>query len=98
MRKIAVTVFSVIGLSACTSVTPQMEAIQTVGSQQAVQGCKFVKSVRGDHIWVAGPVAYDDAINQMKKKAAEAGANRLYIVNINTGPHGANAMADAYKC
>lgn len=98
MKRVISMALCAAAVSACTSVTPQMEAVQTVGSHQAVQGCKFVKSVRGDQIFVGGPVAYDDAINQMKKKAIDAGANRLYIVNINAGSHGANAMADAYRC
>lgn len=102
MRKfIAVSVAAAL-LAGCTSTTPAMQGVEVVGSQQAIAGCKFVKSVRGDQNLIGGMMfqgaAYNDAINQMKKRTVEAGGNRLFVVNATAGLGGANAIGDAYRC
>lgn len=96
------TVGGLLFLAGCTTTTPQIEAVQVVGTPQAVAACKYVRSVRGDQNMIGGVMfqgaAYNDAINQMKKQTIEAGGNRLYIVNATAGLGGANAVGDAYKC
>lgn len=102
MKKLVCLSLSLAALSSCTTTSPQANAVQVVGSPQAVAGCKYVKSVKGDQNLIGGVMfqgaAYNDAINQMKQKTYEAGANRLYVVNATSGLGGANAIGDAYKC
>lgn len=102
MKKYVVWMLGASALAGGTTTSPQAEAVQAVGSPQAVAGCKYVKSVRGDQnligcVMLQG-AAYNDAINQMKQKTYEAGGNRLYIANATSGMGGANAIGDAYKC
>lgn len=93
---------SVALLAGCTTTTPQVAAVQVVGSPQAVAGCKYLRSVQGDQNLIGGIMlqgaAYRDAINQMKKQTVAAGGNRLYVTNATSGMGGANAIGDSYKC
>lgn len=102
MRRFLVWVVGASALAGCSTTSPQAEAVQIVGSPQAVAGCKYIKSVRGDQNLIGGIMlqgaAYNDAINQMKQKTFEAGGNRVYVVNATSGMGGANAIGDAYKC
>lgn len=102
MRDLTAASLITLLLSSCTTVTPAMDAVQIVGTPQAIQGCRFIKNVRGDQNMLGGYLlagaAYEDAIRQMKKRTVEAGGNRLYVITASTGLTGANAMGDAYKC
>lgn len=102
MFRLSIVAAMTVGLCGCTSTTPAMRSVEVVGSQQAISGCKFITSVRGDQNLIGGVMfqgaAYNDAINQMKKRTIEAGGNRLYVVNATAGLGGANAIGDAYKC
>jgi len=84
------------------STTAEGAKVQVVSSPGAVQGCKYLTSVRGDQnlyggIMFAG-AAHQDALNQMMNKTAAAGGNRLYYTSGNTGLGGANLIGDAYRC
>jgi len=97
MKKILV--ISAALLAGCTTTTPEMAAVQVVGSPQAVAGCKYLRSVQGDQNLIGGVMlqgaAYKDAINQMKKQTVAVGGNRLYVTNATSGMGGATVMGAA---
>jgi hypothetical protein len=102
MKKMVAGALALGMLAGCTTTSPEAEAVQVVGSPQAVAGCQFIKSVRGDQNMMGGYMlqgaAYHDAMNQLKRRTVEAGGNRVYMVNSNTGMAGSNVIGDAYKC
>lgn len=102
MREKLILILALTTLAGCTTSSPEAEAVAIVGSQQAVAGCRYIKSVRGDQNMIGGymlqAAAYHDAINQLKDKTVAAGGNRLYLVNATTGMGGANALGDVYRC
>lgn len=91
-----------VSLTGCAAVSPEASAIRIVNSERALDGCKYVESVRGDQNLYGGALfaraAYEDALNQMKAQTAAAGANTLYVSAAGTGMIGANARGDAYRC
>jgi hypothetical protein len=100
---------ALIALSGCGTTgtsslaTPEPGAnVQVVGSAEAIKGCQFITQVRGDQNLYGGVLfhkaAMDDAVRQMKAKTAQAGGNRLYLVDSQVGAHGANTLGDAYLC
>ncbi len=101
MRMVAILACAAV--AGCTSTgTSGAANMMVVSSPGAVQGCKFITSVRGDQnlyggILLAG-AAHQDALRQMKNKAAAAGGNRLYYTSGNTGLGGSNLVGDVYRC
>lgn len=99
MKRFAVLVC--VALAGC-STTAEGSKVQVVSSPGAVQGCKYLTSVRGNQNLYGGILlsgaAHQDALAQMMNKTAAAGGNRLYYVSGNTGLGGSNLVGDAYKC
>jgi hypothetical protein len=86
-----------------TSYTPAApsDSVRVVGASSEVVNCAYLTDVRGDQNIYGGifaGAAYQDAINQMKRKTAAAGGNTLFVISATSGWAGANAIGNAYRC
>lgn len=100
MRMHGLAIAASLTLVGCATSEPS-SPVTVVGTQQALDGCTYVASVRGDQNMIGGVLqaaAYEDALNQMKAKTVTAGGNRLFLTSSNVGWGGANLTGDAYNC
>lgn len=90
-------------ISACmaqnTMLTKKGEAIKVVSKKEREEVCQFVSVVTDERHWSVGGV--EAAMNTVRNKASEMGANGINIISINTG--GMNndthmVTAEALKC
>lgn len=89
------------GLAACSSPHAGAERIVLTGSTDVVKGCKFLQQASGDQNLIGGALAgmaREDAMRQLKNKAAEIGGTHIVTQSISTGWAGANAVGDVYRC
>mgnify|MGYP003384548373 CR=1 FL=1 len=99
MRIFTATVAIIV--SACV---PQQEAARGIvltGNTEVVKGCKFIEQANGDQNLIGGVLAglaREDAVRQIRNRAAEIGGTHVVTQNISTGWAGANAVGDIYRC
>ncbi len=108
----------IVGLCACSATAVKPEANKILVTHQAApKGCKFLGSVVGEQggsftgNYTSNKALQQGALNDMKNKAFELGANYVVLENTNAGNtasgsiwsnHGAQTdvthMGNAYKC
>jgi uncharacterized protein YbjQ (UPF0145 family) len=95
----------VIALSGCfalggciVSATQEGNAIRIIDKQSDYK-CKFIKSVTGSGSlgWTTAHDA-EGAMNQVSNRAAEAGANAIRIINVNSDLATSVVVAEALSC
>lgn len=94
-----VAIAAVLMLGACaTALTPRGNNVRVVDSQ-STHNCTFVGTVTGSN--TMGNTMADDAegaLNEMRNKAAEMGANAIRVLNVNSRMAGTAASAEALTC
>ena len=84
-------------LSACV-VQPKTgtETIRIVGENH---GCQLITNVTGEGAWGRNRTeAAQDAVNQVKNRAAAAGANAVYFEEVDARFWGSMILAEALYC
>jgi uncharacterized protein YbjQ (UPF0145 family) len=92
-----IMVIAALLLSACV-VQPKTgtESIRIVGDNH---GCKVITNVTGEGAWGRNKSeAAEDAVNQVKNRAAAAGANAVYFEDVDSRFWGSMMLAEALYC
>lgn len=87
-------------LSGCVSLTAGGGRVRVVNSPQHVEKCKLISQVTSSSSWggLASGVAFDNAMNELKNKAAEMGGNTVYTTTMLSSWGGTRMIGDAYDC
>ena len=103
--KLVVLMFSFFFLlTACVTVklSPEGSQIRLTSNSNVVNGCSYIGQVQGtDHMngGLAGQgAAEENAMREIRNRAAEMGANTVHLVTSTTGFSGAAVRGEAYKC
>jgi uncharacterized protein YbjQ (UPF0145 family) len=92
-------VVAALTLGACaTALTPRGNSVRIV-DRQADHQCTFVGTVTGSNMM--GNTMADDAqgaLNEMRNKAAQMGANAIRVLNVDSRMAGTAASAEALNC
>ena len=108
MKKIKFTatllflIFAVISVSGCATTLSNKGALVRITNQlEEVKNCKYLGQVTSSSSWggfAATGVAFESAMNELKNKAAEMGANVLLTQVISNTMGGTRMIGDAYFC
>jgi uncharacterized protein YbjQ (UPF0145 family) len=84
-------------LTGCaTALTPQGAAIVMVDNQH---DCSFIGSVTGSNAMGMGRAHdADGALNEMRNKASQMGANAVQVISITSNSNDTVAIGKALKC
>ena len=89
-------------LSGCATTLSNKGALVRVTSQsEAVKVCKYLGQVSSSSSWggfAATGVGFESAMNELKNKAADMGANVLLTQVISNTMGGTKMIGDAYYC
>lgn len=95
MKRIIVLLMFYILTASCASLSTQGEKVSVTSNPERIEGCKFRGQVESTSIWVgfrANGVAYNHAMNELKSKAGQMGANIVLTTAVS------NTKGDAYEC
>jgi len=94
--------FTVISLSGCATTLSNKGLLVRVTSQSdEVKGCKYLGQVSSSSSWggfAATGVGFESAMNELKNKSADLGANVLLTQVISNTMGGTRMIGDAYYC
>lgn len=94
--------FTTIALSSCATALSNKGAIVRVTSQsEQVKTCKYLGQVSSSSSWggfAATGIGFESAMNELKNKAADMGANILLTQVISNTMGGTRMVGDAYYC
>ncbi len=96
MKKLFVSVPIILLLGCATQLTTEGTSVRVVGDQVE---CVFVGTVSGSNSM--GNSTADDAegaMNDLRNKAAEMGANAVRIINVDSDMYSTTAVAEALRC
>lgn len=100
MRQYPVLFFLIL-LSGCVVLAPQGSSVRIVKDMEAVRGCKLIGPVESSSNWggfAATGVAFDNAMNEIRNKTAQAGGNIALINVFSNTMGGSRIMEDAWAC
>ncbi len=94
--------FVVIALSGCaTTLSNKGELIRVTNRSEDVKNCEYLGQVSSSSSWggfAATGVGFESAMNELKNKAADIGANVLLTQVISNTMGGTQMIGDAYYC
>ena len=94
--------FVAISLSGCATTLSNKGALVRVTNQsEDVRSCKYLGQVSSSSSWggfAATGVGFESAMNELKNKAADMGANVLLTQVISNTMGGTRMIGDAYYC
>ena len=92
-----IMVFAALMLSACvTQPKTGSESLRIVGDSHS---CEVITNVTGSGAWGSNKAdAVESAVNQVKNRAADAGANAIYLEDIDPRFWGSTVLAKALYC
>lgn len=86
----------------CVSLSTGGAAVRITANPDVVKDCKFVGQVSGsDHMWggtAAQGIAEQNATAELQNKAADMGANTVFLARSSTGFSGSSQLGEAYVC
>jgi len=92
----------VITLSGCaTSLSTKGASIRITSQPEDVKGCEYLGQLTSSSSWggfAATGLGFESAMNELKNKAAQMGANTLLTQLISNTMGGTRMIGDAYKC
>lgn len=93
-------IFVAFFLCGCVSLTAGGGKVRVVNSPQHVEDCKLISQVTSSSSWggLASGVAFDNAMNELKNKAAEMGGDTVYTTTMLSSWGGTRMIGDAYLC
>ena len=95
-------IFAAIFVSGCATTLSNRAALVRVTNQSdEVKNCKYLGQVTSSSGWggfAATGIGFESAMNELKNKAAEMGANVLLTQVISNTMGGTNMIGDAYYC
>ena len=104
MKLVMTCVLAVLSLTACVTVnlSPEGSRVRLTSNPGVVRGCSYSGQVQGtDHMngGLAGQgAAEENAMREIRNRAAEMGANTVHLVTNTTGFSGAAVRGEAYTC
>lgn len=98
MKNSFLIVLLVVTAGCATAITPQGAAVALV-DRQADHKCSFVGTVTGSNAF-GSDAAHDaeGALNEVRNKAAQMGANAVRIIHVNTNAEGTTVVGESLKC
>ena len=95
-------IFASTFVSGCATTLSNKGAFVRVTNQsEEVQNCKYLGQVSASSSWggfAATGIGFESAMNELKNKAAEMGANVLLTQVISNTMGGTRMIGDAYYC
>ena len=84
------------------SLSPEGTAVRLTSNSEVVRQCRYIGQVQGTDHWNGGMLgqgaAEENAIREIKNRAAEMGANTVHLVHVSTGTSGSAVRGEAYSC
>lgn len=103
--KLAISLsLSALLLTACVTVSlsPEGSQVRLTSNPEVVRACSYIGQVQGtDHMngGLAGQgAAEENAMREIRNRAAQMGSNTVHLVTSTTGFSGAAVRGEAYKC
>lgn len=96
--------FITLSLTACVTVglTPEGARVRMTSNPDVVRGCSYIGQVQGtDHMngGLSGQgAAEENAMREVRNRAAKIGADTVHLVTSTTGFSGAAVRGEAYIC
>ncbi len=90
-----------IGLFGCVSTTPEGAKVKTTRNSERVEGCDLIDDIESSSNWggfAATGAAHDNALAELKNKAAEIGGNIILFSNVSNTMGGTRMSGEVYKC
>lgn len=104
MKRLLLVLPIALVLPACVTVSlsPEGSQVRLTSNPEVVRGCSYIGQVQGtDHMngGLAGQgAAEENAMREIRNRAAQMGANTVHLVTSKTGFSGAAVRGEAYKC
>lgn len=93
-----VLIFLLIG---CVNTTRGGARVRVVRDAVLIKGCTFIEQLKGGSSWggfAATGVAYDNAMNDLKNRAAGLTGDTLLMQSESNSMGGTRMIGDAYRC
>ncbi len=95
-------IFALTFISGCATTLSNKAALVRVTNQsEEVKDCKYLGQITSSSSWggfAATGIGFESAMNELKNKAAEMGANVLLTQVISNTMGGTRMIGDAYYC
>jgi len=91
----------VLAAGCATILTGKGALVRVTNQVDQVKDCKYLGQVTSSSSWggfAATGIAFDNALNELKNKAAEMGGNVLLTQVISNTMGGTRMLGDAYYC
>lgn len=104
MQRTCSLVMTTLLLCGCVTVSlsPEGSKVRLTSNSDVVRGCMYVGLVQGtDHMngGLSGQgAAEENAMREIRNRAAQMGANTVHLVTITTGFSGSAIRGEGYKC
>jgi len=92
---------SIFVFSCATTLTNKGAFVRVTNQSEEVKNCKYLGQVTSSSSWggfAATGIGFESAMNELKNKAAEMGANVLLTQVISNTMGGTRMIGDAYYC
>ncbi len=96
MRKSILLMPAILALGCVAELTIEGSAVQIVNDKSS---CEFLGTVTGFNQGAGSiPRNTEGAMNDLRNKAAQMGANAVKIIDVDTVPEGTTALGEALSC
>ena len=96
MKKSILLVPTILTLGCAVELTKDGSSVQIVNDKS---NCEFLGTVTGFHQGGGSiPRNTEGAMNDLRNKAAQMGANALQIIDVDTIPEGSTTLGEALNC
>lgn len=91
-------------LSSCVTVavSPEGSRVRLTSNADVVRGCKYIGQVKGSDRMNGGlagqGAAEENAMRDVRNKAAELGANTVHLLTVSGRFSGADVRGEGYNC
>ena len=86
----------------CVTLSAAGARVLVTSNPDTVKGCRLLGQVKGsDHMWggSAGQgIAEENATAELQNRAAQMGANVVFLSRSSTGSSGSSQLGEAYLC
>lgn len=97
----SIAFLSILVSGCATTLTNKGAYVRVTNQSEEVQNCKYLGQVSASSSWggfAATGIGFESAMNELKNKAAEMGANVLLTQVISNTMGGTRMIGDAYYC
>ncbi len=96
MRKLLLLMPAILALGCAAELTTEGSSVQIVDDKSS---CQFLGTVIGfNSMGVNMAHNTEGAMNDLRNKAAQMGANAVKIIDVDTVPEGTTALGEALSC